>query len=178
MTFLVDITEKNFSRLRGAVLEIERSSFPSPWTVAAFLEEVKRPISHLWALISHHGLTGYACFWMFAREIHLMNLAVHPKRRGQGHGRHLLDKMIEAGVSRGVETVWLEVRPSNIPARALYETAGFREIGRRARYYRDTNEDAIVMSLSLSPARTGEERGVPFIRNGNEEVKDVAKSGY
>ena len=114
MSFVLDISEKDFSRFRDAILDIERASFPSPWTVTAFLEEVNRPISHLWALISHHGLTGYICFWMFACEIHLMNIAVHPKKRGQGHGRYLLDNMIEAGVSGGVETIWLEVRPSNI----------------------------------------------------------------
>jgi len=57
--------------------------------------------------------------------------------------------MLEAGVSRGVETAWLEVRPSNFLARVLYQKAGFKETGRRPQYYKDTNEDAIVMSLSL-----------------------------
>jgi len=149
MSTIVNITVDNFERYQDEILEIEKSSFPSPWSPHAFREELTRLVSHLWALTIDEHVAGYISFWMFAREIHIMNIAVNSKRRGKGLGRHLLTKMIEEGISKGVNTVWLEVRPSNLMARIMYERAGFEEIGRRPRYYRDTNEDAIVMSLTL-----------------------------
>jgi ribosomal-protein-alanine N-acetyltransferase len=98
---------------------------------------------------------GYICFWIFANEAHLMNIAVHPQRRKRGFGGCLLKKLIEVSLSEGATKAWLEVRPSNVSARAFYIKAGFTEISRRPRYYRETNEDAIIMSLSLAPEDTG-----------------------
>jgi ribosomal-protein-alanine N-acetyltransferase len=61
--------------------------------------------------------------------------------------------MFEIGNHEGAETAWLEVRPSNLAARSLYKKAGFREVGRRVRYYTDTSEDAIIMSMALKHDR-------------------------
>ena len=156
MIRLLDITLDNLEVFQSDILKIERSSFSSPWSLSSFIEEINRPISHLWALTIDEKLSGYICFWMFADEIHLMNIAVHPERRGKGYGNYLLTKMIETGASMGIETVWLEVRPSNTMAIMLYEKIGFEKIGRRSKYYRDTKEDAVVMSLSLrNRVRTG-----------------------
>lgn len=149
MISLKIINKENFQYFIDDILDIEKSSFPSPWSLNAFREETNKLASHLWALIMNGEFAGYICFWVFAGEIHLMNIAVHPGRRGKGLGRYMLDRMIEAGISRGIQTAWLEVRPSNLTARRLYEKARFREAGRRPRYYNDTDEDAIVMSLSL-----------------------------
>jgi ribosomal-protein-alanine N-acetyltransferase len=147
MISLVIIDEDNFQYFKDDILEIEKASFPSPWSPNGFREEINKPISHLWGLIMNEELIGYICFWEFAGEIHLMNIAVHPDRRGRGFGQYMLNRMIEAGISKGFQTVWLEVRPSNHIARRLYEKTCFREIGRRPQYYKDTHEDAIVMSL-------------------------------
>ena len=149
MIRLLEITDENFERFQSPILEIEKSSFPSPWSLNAFAEEINRPISHLWALLVDEALEGYICFWIVSGEAHLMKIAVHLKGRGKGFGRSLLHKMIELGRLMAVQTVWLEVRPSNAIARRLYEKAGFRETGRRPRYYRDTNEEAILMCLPL-----------------------------
>jgi ribosomal-protein-alanine N-acetyltransferase len=149
MISLVKITEKNFLPFQHHILEIENSSFPSPWTLHAFRQELSRVISQFWALTVDEMLAGYICFWIFAGEIHLMNIAVHPKMRRKGFGVYLLTAMIEVGKSRAIGKAWLEVRPSNVKAQALYRKMGFREIGRRPRYYTDTNEDAIIMSLHL-----------------------------
>ncbi len=149
MISLIGITRESFHRFQGDILEIEMSSFPTPWSPNAFRDEIKNPISYLWGLITHEELVGYICFRMFIAEIHLMNIAVHRMRQGEGLGHYLLAKMIELGIEKAVDTAWLEVRPSNLVARILYQKIGFQEIGRRPRYYRDTNEDAIVMSLSL-----------------------------
>jgi ribosomal-protein-alanine N-acetyltransferase len=87
---------------------------------------------------------------MFDSEIQLINLAVHPVSRGKRLAQFLLLRMIDTAVSRGLKSVWLEVRPSNIAARKLYDKLGFHEVGRRPRYYAESNEDAIVMALELS----------------------------
>jgi ribosomal-protein-alanine N-acetyltransferase len=149
MIRLLEITKENFERFQSPILEIEKSSFPSPWSLNAFLEEINRPISYLWALLVEEVPKAYICFWIVPGEAQLMNIAVHPGGRRKGLGRYLLSRMIEFGKSKTILAVWLEVRPSNVIARQLYEKMGFTETGRRPRYYRDTNEDAIIMCLPL-----------------------------
>lgn len=148
------VTSENFSHSQGPILEIEKGSFSSPWSLTAFEKEISNPVSQLWVVERDERLVGYICFWLFAGEIHLMNIAVHPSQRGRGFGRLLLVEMIRTGLSRGVDTIWLEVRPSNFVARVLYQKLGFKEIARRRRYYTDTNEDAIVMALSTAPEKS------------------------
>ena len=150
MIFSIKVTAENFERFEQRILAIEKVSFASPWTSEAFREEVQRSFSSLWVLLDNEDLVGYICFWSMAGELHLMNIAVHPQKRGEGLGRMLLEKMITTGICEGAECALLEVRPSNVPARELYKQAGFREIGRRTKYYRDTGEDAILMALQLS----------------------------
>ncbi len=149
MTSVQDITHDNYHIHLDPILEIENSSFPSPWSQRAFIQEIENPVSHLWALLADDRLVGYICFWMFDREIQLINIAVHPQERGKGMGHLLMTKMIETGFSKGSQYIWLEVRISNLSAKRLYHRLGFEEIGRRRGYYRETKEDAIVMVLSL-----------------------------
>lgn len=150
---VVVINQDNIGSLLNPILEIERASFPTPWSSNAFIQEARNPISHLWGLRDGDSLGGYICFWMFVSEIQLLNIAVHPKQRRKGLGELLLREMIRTGLASGVEQVWLEVRTSNLTAQRLYERLMFVEAGRRRRYYQDTNEDAIVMSLSLAEAQ-------------------------
>jgi ribosomal-protein-alanine N-acetyltransferase len=79
-----------------------------------------------------------------------LDIAVHPLKRHTGLGRLLMRKIFELGAAAKVKAVWLEVRPSNEMAGRLYESLGFKEVGRRPGYYRDTNEEAIVMRLNLT----------------------------
>jgi len=149
MKALENITRENVHVHLDRILEIENSSFPSPWSQRAFIQEIENPVSHLWVLLSDDQVVGYVCFWLFDREIQLINIAVHPRKRGMGFGHYLMTKMIETGVSKGSQYIWLEVRTSNETAKRLYQKLGFEEIGRRRGYYRETKEDAIVMVLSL-----------------------------
>jgi len=149
MKSLLEVTGEDFPTFQQDILDIERISFPYPWDSNSFSSEIGRSISHLWVSLIDEVLEGYICFWIFADEIHLMNVAVHPEWRGKGLGEGLLYKMIEVGISKGAKTAWLEVRPSNRVARSLYEKAGFREVGFRHGYYKETNEGAIIMSLPL-----------------------------
>lgn len=140
----------NFGIYQDAILGIEKSAFPTPWNRAMFSSEIEAPFSYLWALVREDACIGYICFWLLAGEIHLLNLAVHRQERRKGWGRYLLDAMIQAGRSKGAELAWLEVRPSNAAAQRLYQKTGFKQTGRRPRYYRDTKEDALVMSRSIA----------------------------
>ena len=153
MNSIVGITEENQGLYLGPILEIENLSFPSPWSLNGFVQEIKNPISHLRALLRGKTLEGYNCFWMFDREIQLVNIAVHPVARNKGVASTLIKNMIESAAHAQMYSVWLEVRVSNFKARNLYEKIGFQEVGRRRGYYHDTKEDAIVMSLAIAGKR-------------------------
>ncbi|MFH1350273.1 MAG: ribosomal protein S18-alanine N-acetyltransferase [Pseudomonadota bacterium] len=150
MTSIIEATAENGHIYLDHLLEIENLCFSSPWSPKLFQDEFRSLFSHLWILMVDQIPLGYICFWMYEREIQLFNIAVHPLKQGKGLGNYLLTKMIEAGSTNGVHSIWLEVRPSNSAARKLYQNLGFKEIGRRPRYYEDTGEDAVMMSLPLS----------------------------
>jgi ribosomal-protein-alanine N-acetyltransferase len=152
MSPFVRITTQNLLAHLTDILNIERVSFPSPWGRESFEHEVRNPLSRFWGILSDNGLVAYICFWVAAGEIHLMNIAVHPEMRKRGLGRLLMDKLVQTGVEEDARKIWLEVRPSNEAAKALYLRMGFTEVGRRRRYYTDTGEDAVVMALNLSPS--------------------------
>jgi len=132
-----------------AIWAIEKLSFPSPWSRWSFLTELANPLSH--TLVAGPlspqpwQVWGYIIFWLVAGEMHILNLAVHPDHRRRGIARRLLTEALSRGRSLGAQEAWLEVRPSNSPARALYESFGFEEVGKRPQYYTDTQEDALLL---------------------------------
>jgi ribosomal-protein-alanine N-acetyltransferase len=133
------------------VVAIERVSFQTPWSRAAFRYELtENRVARCLVARSDDGVVGYLCLWEIGHEIHITNLAVHPSWRRRGIGRRLLAPVLEDGRRRGISLVLLEVRPTNAEARALYESLGFRVIGRRKGYYFDTGEDALVMEAALA----------------------------
>ena len=91
------------------------------------------------------AVAGYVVALDAADEGEILNLAVAPSGRRHGLGRTLVEEVLDALADRGVRKVYLEVRESNAPARALYAAHGFKEAGRRKRYYRRPEEDAIVL---------------------------------
>ncbi len=98
-------------------------------------------------------VAGYAIAHAAADEGEILNLGVAPARRRQGIGAELVRAMMDALRARGARAVYLEVRDSNTAARALYERLGFREVGRRSRYYRRPVEDAILLRAAISAER-------------------------
>ena len=90
-------------------------------------------------------MIGFAGCWISFEEAQVTNIALTAMQRGRGYGRLLMCALMRAAAERGVERMTLEVRPSNLPARRLYERLGFVEIGIRKGYYQDNNEDAILM---------------------------------
>jgi len=132
------------------VLAIERVSFSMPWSRGAFLYEMQQNrVARCWVMHEDGRVLGYLCLWEITDELHITNIAVHPTCRRQGIGRTLLRGVLDDARQRKLRLVVLEVRPSNTEARTLYETFGFRVIGRRQGYYYDTGEDALVMEADL-----------------------------
>jgi len=140
------------------VLFIERASFPNPWSRRAFLHELRdNPMAKLWVARGEPGgsALGYLCIWFIVDEVHITNLAVHPSWRRQGVAGALIGTILARCRAEGAARAILEVRPSNDEARRLYESFGFRTVGRRKGYYFDNGEDALVMEVDLSDRPAG-----------------------
>jgi len=128
------------------VLEIEEASYSAPWSYYAFAYELmQNNMAHYIVAMDGQKIVGYSGMWLILDEAHITNVAVHPAHRQKGIGKLLMQEMIRMAVRKGATGMTLEVRPSNIAARRLYEQLGFVERGRRKGYYTDNNEDAIIM---------------------------------
>ncbi|KAF1708891.1 ribosomal-protein-alanine N-acetyltransferase [Pseudoxanthomonas kalamensis DSM 18571] len=132
------------------VMAVEQRAYPFPWTRGIFRDCLLAGYPG-WTLRENGLLIGYGLISLAAGEAHILNLCVAPERQGRGLGRKLLHALLQQAREREAERVFLEVRPSNPPAIALYHAEGFNEIGRRPRYYpaEHGREDAIVMAIEL-----------------------------
>jgi len=134
-----------------AVAELERVSFPVPWKREFFASEVGAAYRFNRVVRAPDGtLAGYVFCAFAGGEIHVNKIAVDPAWRKQGVARLLMQAVFDLSARIAAEEIYLEVRPSNVPARNFYVSLGFREVGRRSQYYAD-GEDALVMSLFLAP---------------------------
>jgi len=131
------------------VMEIERRSFVSPWTRGMFEETIASAISTSFILEKNMEILGYIMLYSVEDEAHIMNLAVHPDHRRKGCALKLIDHTISHFSGGNVSRFFLEVREGNMNARRLYKKYGFGIIGKRKGYYTETNEDALVMHLSV-----------------------------
>jgi len=129
-----------------AVAEIERASYPTPWSHAMFAAELRKPSSlAIGAFAAEAGLVGYAFVSRYVDAWHVMNVAVDPAWRRRGVASLLLDRLFELTATEGRRGYTLEVRVSNHAAIRLYERFGFRSKGIRRSYYTDNREDALIM---------------------------------
>ncbi|QRG68171.1 ribosomal protein S18-alanine N-acetyltransferase [Brevibacillus choshinensis] len=134
----------------GAVTELERLSFSTPWPHDAFVNELtKNPNARYVVAIHQNRIVAYCGMWIIIDEAHITNVAVHPLYRGKKIGLSLMIKMMNVARMFHAKSMTLEVRPSNTVARNMYTKLGFREHGVRKRYYSDNNEDAIIMWVTL-----------------------------
>ncbi len=131
------------------ILPIERRCFSDPWSLAAIEDALAFPLGLGLVAERDREIGGYLVARAVAGEGEILNLAVAPEHRRAGLGGRLLEAGLEALTRRGVREVYLEVRDGNAAARALYQRQGFAAVGRRASYYRNPVEDAIVLRLSL-----------------------------
>jgi ribosomal-protein-alanine N-acetyltransferase len=134
-----------------SVLKIETASFASPWSRLAFLSELlENDRAHYFVARLEDAVIGYIGTWIIFDEAHITNVAVSPGFRGRGVGRQLLTSMLEYCRSKGVVRATLEVRRSNAVAQNLYTSMNFVAAGVRKGYYKDNNEDAVVMWKELA----------------------------
>jgi len=151
----------------NSVVEIDRLCFGGLWTIEGYRRELDSPNSDLLGLWTWETedcesaqnradtgapplqipptLIGIGCLWAILEEAHIIMLAIHPQFQRQGLGQALLWALLKSACDRQLERSTLEVRSSNLAAVSLYKKFGFKEAGRRKRYYEDTGEDALVM---------------------------------
>lgn len=140
------------------VLSLERASFTSPWTEATFRHELNHNVRAFYfvlrtpagageALADPPPILAYGGYWILGDEAHIVTIATNPDYRRRGFGDLMFLHLIERAREAAITAVTLEVRAGNAPAQALYVKWGFVQVGLRKRYYRDNNEDALLMTL-------------------------------
>jgi ribosomal-protein-alanine N-acetyltransferase len=133
-----------------AVLAIEQAVYTHPWTRGNFADSLRAGYRCCtWRLGGE--LVGYFVLLCAAGEAHLLNLSIAEGRQRRGHGAALLREAMRVARESGARTIFLEVRPSNLAGKALYQRFGFRKIALRRGYYpsRQGREDALVLSSAL-----------------------------
>jgi [ribosomal protein S18]-alanine N-acetyltransferase len=140
----------------AGVAAVEKASYHFPWSEGIFRDCLR--VGYLCRVAECEGqVVAYGIVAMGAGEAHVLNLCVGEQMRGRGVGRQMLMLLLERARQAGMQDVFLEVRPSNMHAIALYQSVGFIEVGRRRGYYQaiDGREDALVLKLAL-PVKSGE----------------------
>jgi ribosomal-protein-alanine N-acetyltransferase len=130
-----------------AILEIESSSNPAPWSEPSFRNELTNPQSVFFVAIADGKIAGYGGSWRCIDEAHITTVAVAPERRREGIGRRLMVELLLRARDEGMVCSTLEVRAGNQAAVQLYEQLGYVVSARRKKYYPDNREDALVMWL-------------------------------
>jgi ribosomal-protein-alanine N-acetyltransferase len=155
------------------VMEIEEVAHISPWSISGYRHELEEnelayylvllpaeeanlsPVSTFGKRLltslrtSHRGrpIIGYAGFWLIADEAHISTIAIDPQWQRLGLGEYLLLELIKKALQKRAEMITLEVRSSNQTAKNLYMKYDFKYVGKRKRYYKDSNEDAHIMTV-------------------------------
>ena len=127
------------------VLAIDRAVFSVPWTEESFRKYLDRPEAVFLVACCRGRIVGYGSVILAADQGDIANVAVRPDHRRQRIGNRLVAALIDRAKARGARELFLEVRESNDAARALYEGAGFSEVGRRKNYYHLPTEDALIL---------------------------------
>jgi ribosomal-protein-alanine N-acetyltransferase len=134
------------------VLEIENVSFPNPWHEMTFRGEIyNQPISSPFVIVfkPQNKVIGYLVSWQIRKQLQINNIAIHPDFRRMGIAEAVMHKVLSEIRMGEIELVTLEVRPSNIAARSLYNKLGFDVLGIKENYYHNPPEPAIVMGKKL-----------------------------
>ena len=129
-----------------AVLALDALSFSQPWSQNAYQTELANQGARCWVAQVDEHVAGVLVLWLVLDEAHIATVAVHPGFRRRGIGRLLLTTGMDAAYTEGARSYLLEVRAGNNAAQSLYEAFGFEVVGQRPRYYKDTGEDALLMT--------------------------------
>jgi ribosomal-protein-alanine N-acetyltransferase len=132
------------------VSDIERRSYEFPWSHGVFRDCLLAGYQNI-VLVRDGRVSGYAVLSIAAGEAHILNICVDPEIRSRGYGERLLDELLLRARAASVRQIFLEVRPSNTTAIALYRKKGFHQIANRPAYYQSDQgrEDAAVLAKKL-----------------------------
>lgn len=133
------------------VYALELECFSHPWTRAMIEHEMYSPLSVFWVAQADGAVAGYLDLMQVCGEGHIASVAVSPRLRRRGIAAALMRTVMRHAQQNALELLTLEVRASSAPARALYEGFGFRPVGLRRDYYESPREDAVIMTLYLTP---------------------------
>jgi ribosomal-protein-alanine N-acetyltransferase len=145
-TTIRDMTHEDLSM----VSDIERRSYEFPWSHGVFRDCLLAGYQNI-VLLRADAVAGYGVLSVAAGEAHILNICVHPDYRSRGYGEKLLDEMLFRARTASVRQIFLEVRPSNERAIALYRKKGFHQVANRPAYYQahGGREDAAVLAKKL-----------------------------
>jgi ribosomal-protein-alanine N-acetyltransferase len=134
-----------------AIQDVDRLSFPAPWTRAMYEEELQHADTAFILVLRTAAarVAGYCSYRIAADELQINNVAVRPEHRGAGFGRALVEAALGHARAAGARTALLEVRRSNLGARRLYTRLGFAQVGERPGYYSHPDEDALVLARGV-----------------------------
>ena len=133
------------------ILELEKQSFPVPWTYDLFFSELTRNrYARYFVLEKDKEIIGYFGFWHKEASFHITNIAITEKFRRKGYGRKLLKFVDKIAASSKIKKISLEVRRSNCIAQDIYRKYGYKVIRVLKNYYQEEKEDALVMEKKLS----------------------------
>jgi ribosomal-protein-alanine N-acetyltransferase len=136
------------------VMEVEQSSFTTPWTADAFYNElINNHFAYYIVVEVGDRIAGYCGVWVIIDEAHITNVAVHPYFRGRKIGEYLMRHTMGLSMMYGATKMTLEVRVSNGAAQELYKKLGFMQHGVRKGYYTDNQEDALIMWVNLDESK-------------------------
>jgi|SoiMetStandDraft_2_1073263.scaffolds.fasta_scaffold172325_2 [ribosomal protein S18]-alanine N-acetyltransferase len=131
------------------VIDLDQKSFSLPWPERSFrFELTANSASRSWVADLDGKIVGMIVVWLIIDEAHVATLATHPDFRRRGIAKKLLAHALRHLMDDGARSSFLEVRESNIAAQEMYRKFGYEASGRRPRYYKDNDEDAILMNLA------------------------------
>ncbi len=148
------------------VVVIDQACFAMPWPERSYKFEIKNNPASICLVAEvqppdeEKRVVGMLVAWILVDELHIATIGVAPSHRRHGIGKRLLAAAFQQGLARGCVVSTLEVRVSNLAAQALYLSFGYTVVGRRRKYYKDNNEDALLM---LAPSLRLPETSPPFV---------------
>ncbi len=145
MLEIVKMKKEHISQIAA----LEKECFKDPWSENMLLSELESEIAHYFVAQNEGSVLGYIGMYVTADIANITNVAVKKENRRCGIAGSLLKVLINEAKKQKLCFVTLEVRVGNSPAIALYTQMGFKEEGRRKGYYRDNNEDALIMTLNI-----------------------------
>lgn len=138
------MTESHLEKIK----DIISKQFDEFWTASVLEKELQNNLSSYIVAVCNGNVVGYAGIWVPIDEAHITNIVVKKDERGKHIGTQLLEELINMAQKQRLKCITLEVNVNNKNAIQLYKKHNFEEVGRRKKYYNNT-DDAIIMTLKL-----------------------------